>query len=122
MAMVGVFEIHPADDGGDRLGYIRVSQHVLGFLDRGRRLDQNGPHDVMLCKAGGEILGHVFARENGVILGHPVVVPLDAVRFGCATAGISVTRPGTAPSMPALAEVEALMRGVCDGALKRRLY
>jgi ribokinase len=26
--------------------------------------------------------------------------PVDAVRLGCATAGISVTRPGTAPSMP----------------------
>ena len=35
--------------------------------------------------------------------------PIDAVRFGCATAGISVTRPGTAPSMPSLAEVEELM-------------
>ena len=35
--------------------------------------------------------------------------PLAAVRFGCATAGISVTRPGTAPSMPSLAEVEALI-------------
>ena len=35
--------------------------------------------------------------------------PLDAVRFGCAAAGISVTRPGTAPSMPTLAEVEALL-------------
>ena len=35
--------------------------------------------------------------------------PLAAVRFGCATAGISVTRPGTAPSMPTLAEVEALL-------------
>lgn len=33
----------------------------------------------------------------------------DAVRFGCAVAGISVTRAGTAPSMPALAEVEALL-------------
>ncbi len=30
--------------------------------------------------------------------------PVAAVRFGCATAGISVTRPGTAPSMPARAE------------------
>lgn len=30
--------------------------------------------------------------------------PLAAVRFGCAVAGISVTRPGTAPSMPSLAE------------------
>ena len=36
--------------------------------------------------------------------------PLEAVRFACATAGISVTRPGTAPSMPDLAEVEALMK------------
>jgi ribokinase len=35
--------------------------------------------------------------------------PVDAVRFGCAVAGISVTRPGTAPSMPPLAEVEALL-------------
>jgi ribokinase len=35
--------------------------------------------------------------------------PLEAVRFGCAVAGISVTRAGTAPSMPTLAEVDALM-------------
>jgi ribokinase len=37
--------------------------------------------------------------------------PVDAVRFGSATAGISVTRPGTAPSMPSLAEIEALLAG-----------
>lgn len=35
--------------------------------------------------------------------------PVQAVRFGSATAGISVTRPGTAPSMPARAETEALL-------------
>jgi ribokinase len=34
---------------------------------------------------------------------------LDAVRFGCATAGISVTRHGTAPSMPKRAEIDALL-------------
>lgn len=33
----------------------------------------------------------------------------DAVRFGCATAGISVTRPGTAPSMPTRGEIDALL-------------
>ena len=38
------------------------------------------------------------------------MAPLEAVRFGCAVAGISVTRPGTAPSMPTLAEVEAVFR------------
>ena len=34
---------------------------------------------------------------------------LEAVRFGCAAAGISVTRPGTAPSMPSLKEIRALL-------------
>lgn len=34
---------------------------------------------------------------------------IEAVRFGCATAGISVTRPGTAGAMPARAEIEALL-------------
>ena len=35
--------------------------------------------------------------------------PEAATRFGCATAGISVTRSGTAPSMPTLPEIEALL-------------
>ncbi len=36
--------------------------------------------------------------------------PIDAVRFGCATAAIAVTRPGTAPAMPARAEIDALIK------------
>lgn len=35
--------------------------------------------------------------------------PLDAARFGSAAAGISVTRPGTAPAMPRRGEIEALL-------------
>jgi ribokinase len=35
---------------------------------------------------------------------------VDAVRFGCAVAGVSVTRHGTAPSMPCRADVDALMK------------
>jgi ribokinase len=34
--------------------------------------------------------------------------PLEAVEQGCKTAGISVTRPGAAASMPTLIEVNAL--------------
>jgi len=37
--------------------------------------------------------------------------PVDAIRFGCATAGLSVQKPGTAPSMPTRAEIEAMLAG-----------
>jgi ribokinase len=36
--------------------------------------------------------------------------PVEAVRFGCATAAFSVQKPGTAPSMPTRAEIEAMLR------------
>jgi ribokinase len=35
---------------------------------------------------------------------------VEAARFGCAAAGISITRPGTAPSMPTRAEIDALRK------------
>ena len=35
--------------------------------------------------------------------------PLAATHFGCAAAALSVTRPGTAPSMPELDEIRALL-------------
>jgi ribokinase len=38
--------------------------------------------------------------------------PEAAARFGSATAGISVTRHGTAPSMPQRAETEALIKSI----------
>lgn len=36
--------------------------------------------------------------------------PVDAVRFGAAVAALSVQKPGTAPSMPTRAEIEAFLR------------
>lgn len=42
--------------------------------------------------------------------------PLDAVRFGCALASLSVTRAGTAPSMPRRAEIEAVLEQAVRGA------
>ncbi len=35
--------------------------------------------------------------------------PVDAAHFACAVAGLSVTRPGTAPSMPTRDEVDSLL-------------
>jgi len=37
------------------------------------------------------------------------MAPIEAVKFGTATAAISVTRAGTAPSMPSLAEIQTLL-------------
>jgi len=37
--------------------------------------------------------------------------PLDAVRFGCAAAALSVTRPGAASAMASRAEIDALLTG-----------
>lgn len=53
--------------------------------------------------------GDAFAGGFAVALaeGRDIVA---ATRFGCAVAGISVTRPGTAPSMPRREEVEALLK------------
>jgi len=45
--------------------------------------------------------GFAVALSEGMYL-------VEAVRFGCVTAGISITRPGTAPSMPTRAEIDAL--------------
>jgi ribokinase len=45
--------------------------------------------------------GFAVALSEGIGL-------VEAARFGCATAGISITRPVTAPSMPTRAEIDAL--------------
>jgi ribokinase len=84
-----------------------------------------GERGALICTAGAAAT-HVPAFNTGAVLEttgagdafcggfaaalleHASVV--DAVRFGCATAGISVTRAGTAPSMPRRDEIDALLR------------
>jgi ribokinase len=44
---------------------------------------------------------------------------IEATQFACAVAGIAVTRPGTAPSMPHRQEIDAI-RVVTDPAEKVR--
>ena len=52
--------------------------------------------------------GDAFCGGFAAALGEGRTV-LEAARFGCATAGISVTRAGTAPSMPTREEIEAML-------------
>jgi len=97
------------------------------LLGRGARcvIVTLGAQGALVCEAGADAV-MVDAFNAGPVLettgagdsfcggfaaalseGAPV---LDAARFGCATAGISVTRAGTAPSMPHRVEIEALLR------------
>jgi ribokinase len=70
-----------------------VSQIVPAFKV-GKVLDTTGAGDAFNG-------GFAAALARGM-------TPLEAVRFGCAVASISVTRPGTAPAMPGRDEAMAL--------------
>jgi len=72
-------------------GWTAVAGH------RVRAVDTTGAGDAFV---GGFAAG--LARFGGDLL--------QAARFGNATAALSVTRPGTAPSMPRLAEIERFLR------------
>jgi len=71
------------------------SMTLVSAFDAGPVLETTGAGDAF---CGG------FA--TALAEGQPL---LDAVRFGCATAGISVTRAGTAPSMPHRHEIDSLL-------------
>ncbi len=73
-----------------------VSEHVAAF-NAGPVVETTGAGDAFNG-------GFAVALTRGFD-------PVEAARFGCAVAGISVTRPGTAPSMPTLDEVNALLAG-----------
>jgi ribokinase len=82
---------------GERGAFIKnrnISQHIPAF--------QAGP--VVETTGAGDAFNGGFAI--GLAEGMSLV---EATRLGCAVAGISVTRPGTAPSMPHRPEVDALL-------------
>lgn len=71
-----------------------MSEHIAAF-NAGPVIETTGAGDAF---NGGFAVG--LARGLSA---------LEAVSLGCATAGISVTRPGTSASMPTMDEVERLM-------------
>ena len=71
-----------------------VSEHIPAF-DAGAIVETTGAGDAF---NGGFAAALAEGRS-----------PLEAARFGCATAAISVTRAGTAPAMPGRDEIEALL-------------
>lgn len=75
--------------------------------------DGSSPVHIPALSAGPvvETTGAGDAFNGGLAAGLAEgMAPLDAIRFGTATAAISVTRQGTAPSMPSRMEIEKLLR------------
>ncbi len=73
----------------------QVKAHVSA-IDAGKVIETTGAGDAFNG-------GFAVALSEGMDL-------VEAARFGCATAGISITRPGTAPSMPTRTEIDALLK------------
>ncbi len=73
-----------------------IDEHLPAFNMKGKVVETTGAGDAFNG-------GFAQAIASGASL-------RDAARFGSATAAISVTRPGTAPAMPTVAEIEALLQ------------
>ena len=83
---------------GEKGAYARnsvINQHVPAFDMGGKVLETTGAGDAFNG-------GFAYALAEGMSL-------IEAVRFGSATAAISVTRLGTAPAMPVNSEIQDLL-------------
>ncbi len=83
---------------GEKGAYVRnsvINQHVPAFDMGGKVLETTGAGDAFNG-------GFAYALAEGMSL-------IEAVRFGSATAAISVTRLGTAPAMPVNSEIRNLL-------------
>ena len=83
---------------GENGAYVRnsgINQHVPAFDMGDKVLETTGAGDAFNG-------GFAYALAEGMSL-------IEAVRFGSATAAISVTRLGTAPAMPVNSEIQDLL-------------
>jgi ribokinase len=110
---IKVASIDDARRAADSLLEKGVGAVIITLGERGALLHTRDRSDHVGAVSAGPVVETTGAGDafNGGLAAALAkgVQPLEAVRFACAVAGISVTRPGTAPSMPTLDEVEALL-------------
>ncbi len=89
-----------------------VGTAVITLGERGALIHNSKMSEIVpIFKAGPvvETTGAGDAFNGGFAVGLARgLSPVEAAKFGCAVAGISVTRKGTAPAMPSLGEAECL--------------
>lgn len=110
---LAVASVDDARRAGDRLLERGVGTAVITLGDKGALLHGAGLSEHVPAISAGPVVettgaGDAFNGGFAVALSRGMTPP-EAVRFANAVAGISVTRSGTAPSMPTLDEVEALL-------------
>lgn len=110
-------KVETVDDArraADRLLAMGVGTAIITLGDKGALLHAKGQSEHVPAVAAGPVVETTGAGDafNGGLAAALArgISPLEAVRFACAVAGISVTRPGTAPSMPRLEEVASILR------------
>lgn len=110
---LSVASIDEARRAGDSLLAKGAGTALITLGARGA-LFHNRQHSVMIdAYDAGKVIetagaGDSFVGAFAAALAEGVE-PVEAARFGCAAAAISVTRPGTAPAMPKRTEILALM-------------
>jgi ribokinase len=97
----------------DRLLQTGARNIVLTLGEKGAFIKNERVREFVPAFSIGKVVettgaGDAFAGGFAVALAEGKSI-IEATRYGCAVAGISVTRPGTAPSMPYRAEVDKLI-------------
>ncbi len=112
---IGIVSVEDARRAADKLldmgvGAVIVTLGEKGALFHSRAVSEHVPAFVVGPVV--ETTGAGDAFNGGFAVGlSKGLAEVEAVRFACAVASISVTRPGTAPSMPSLDEVETVLAG-----------
>lgn len=106
--------VDEARKAGDALIAMGVGTAIITLGERGALIHNSDLSELVPAFKVGKVVDTTGAGDafNGGFASALArgFSPLEAVRFGCAVASISVTRPGTAPSMPSLDEAMALYR------------
>jgi ribokinase len=113
LAGIPVTDLASARAAADRLLARGVGAVVITLGDKGALLHGQGRSVVVPALAAGPVVettgaGDAFNGGFATALARGEAAEV-AVRYGCATAGVSVTRAGAARSMPSRTEVEALL-------------
>jgi ribokinase len=110
---ISVEKLDDARRAAEALMQKGVGAAVITLGERGALLHDGRVSELVSAIEAGKVVettGAGDAFNGGFAVGlSKGMKPVEAVRFACAVAGISVTRPGTSPSMPSLAEVKALL-------------